>query len=91
VDATVTLIKRTARGIKWYDAHRSHVDQLSAMNNSHLKVTLAVLILNVVWLFPWAWLSVVYPGYGVVFVVVAYVPLVGITFLFGAGTKSLSY
>ncbi len=48
VDATVTLIKRMARGEKLYEAHRSHVYQLAVQAGySHKQVTLTVLLINI--------------------------------------------
>lgn len=47
IDATLTLIKRVARGEKWYEAHRSHVYQLAVQAGySHKQVTISVLFLN---------------------------------------------
>jgi Fuc2NAc and GlcNAc transferase len=90
VDSTVTLVTRMARGAKWYEAHRSHAYQhLAIKYNSHKKVTIGVLIVNIAWLFPWAWLSVIYPGMGIVFVVVAYLPLIVVAIVNGAGRENL--
>ena len=48
VDATVTLVKRVARGEKLYEAHRSHVYQLAVQAGySHKQVTLTVLLINI--------------------------------------------
>ena len=45
VDATVTLARRTARGDRVYEAHRSHAYQWLARRwGNHLPVTLGVLI-----------------------------------------------
>lgn len=86
VDATYTLIRRLARGEKVYEAHRSHAYQFASRRfGRHLPVTVAVLILNVVWLLPIAiavalgWLA------GPVGVLIAYAPLVGLAVKFRAG------
>jgi len=90
VDATVTLVIRIARGAKWYDAHRSHAYQHAAIKyKSHKKVTLAVLFINVVWLLPWAWLSVEMPEWGLAFTGVAYLPLIGVVMALKAGREEL--
>jgi len=48
VDATVTLVKRMARGDKLYEAHRFHVYQLAVQAGySHKQVTLTVLLINI--------------------------------------------
>ena len=48
IDATVTLIKRSARGERLYEAHRSHVYQLAVQAGySHKQVTCTVLLINV--------------------------------------------
>ncbi len=53
VDATVTLLRRVARGERVYEAHRSHAYQHAALRwGSHLPVTLAVAAINVCWLLP---------------------------------------
>lgn len=47
-DATVTLIRRIARGEKWYQAHRSHAYQrLHQAGFSHKQVLYCVIALNV--------------------------------------------
>ena len=77
VDATYTLIKRVLSGYKMYDAHRSHSYQiLSRKWGSHTPVTLTVAAVNLLWLFPIAYITVtqnvVYPE---IMVLVAYLPL----------------
>lgn len=87
VDATYTLITRVVNGYKMYDAHRSHSYQiLSRKWNSHTPVTLAVTIINFLWLFPIAYLMVIqqwmYPEIGVL---IAYLPLILIAVRLKAG------
>lgn len=86
VDATFTLIRRLVRGDKVYEAHRSHAYQFASRRyGRHLPVTLAVAGLNLFWLLPVA-ISVVRFGLdGMVGVVIAYVPLVGLALKFHAG------
>jgi Fuc2NAc and GlcNAc transferase len=55
VDATMTLLRRVSRGDHPSQPHRSHAYQWLARRwNSHRKVTLLVLSLNLLWLLPWA-------------------------------------
>lgn len=86
VDATVTLIRRTLRGDRVYQAHRSHAYQWLARRwGSHKRVTLTVLALNVSWLLPCAWFAMAHPGVAVWTAVVALIPLVLAALLTGAG------
>jgi Fuc2NAc and GlcNAc transferase len=49
VDATLTLLRRVARGERWAEAHRSHAYQRAVQSGlSHGRVTLAVFATNVV-------------------------------------------
>ena len=46
-DATVTLVRRMARGERWYQAHRSHAYQrLVQAGRTHAEVTGGVLLVN---------------------------------------------
>jgi Fuc2NAc and GlcNAc transferase len=86
VDATVTLIRRLLRGERVYEAHRSHAYQHASREfGAHRPVTLAVAVLNVFWLLPWA--MVISSGRvdGVVGLVVAYIPLLALALRFRAG------
>ena len=89
VDATVTLLRRLLCGEKVYEAHCSHAYQFAARRfGRHALVTLAVGVINVVWLLPIALL--VGAGWidGVVGVLVAYVPLVWLAVRFRAGAAA---
>lgn len=47
-DATITLVRRMARGDQWYAAHRTHAYQRMVQSGwPHRRVTLLVLLLNV--------------------------------------------
>jgi Fuc2NAc and GlcNAc transferase len=86
VDATVTLVRRLLRGERVYQAHRSHAYQWLARRwSSHRKVSLAVLMLNVVWLLPWAVLAETFPSYAAVSVLAAFAPLALLAIVIGAG------
>jgi Fuc2NAc and GlcNAc transferase len=86
VDATVTLVRRLARGERAHQAHRTHAYQwLSRRWGSHRKVTLAVLAVNVFWLLPLAWTATRLPGEAYWLAIVALLPLVVAALLAGAG------
>ncbi len=86
VDATVTLARRLARGERPYEAHRTHAYQwLSRRWGSHRKVTLAVLAVNVCWLFPIAWWAASSPTQAWWLTIVALLPLVVLALAAGAG------
>lgn len=86
VDATWTLFRRLFRGEKVYEAHRSHAYQFAARRyQSHLKVTLAVLALNLLWLLPLACVVSLDIIEGVLGMAIAYIPLVVLTLKFKAG------
>ncbi|MBV1921859.1 MAG: glycosyltransferase family 4 protein [Pseudomonadales bacterium] len=89
VDASVTLLRRMERGDVWYEAHRSHSYQiLSRQWGAHQSVTLAVVLVNGVWLLPFAVLADYFPLYGGVFMVIAFLPLIVGAFGLGAGVKN---
>lgn len=90
VDATYTLIKRVLSGYKMYDAHRSHGYQiLSRKFNSHTHVTLIVAIVNLIWLFPIAYITVKVPtAYPEIYVLIAYLPLILVAIKFKAGNSN---
>ncbi|MCA4790339.1 MraY family glycosyltransferase [Acinetobacter towneri] len=87
VDATYTLIKRVLSGYKMYDAHRSHSYQiLSRKWGSHTPVTLAVAAINLLWLFPIAYITVTQAwAYPELAVLIAYIPLLIVAIKFKAG------
>ena len=63
-DASITLLRRVLRGERWYEAHRSHAYQILARRwQSHLKVIVALWILNVAVLLPLAYVSTVQPRF----------------------------
>jgi len=85
-DATVTLIQRWRQGLKLSEAHRSHAYQILARRwQSHRKVTLAALAINLCWLLPWAWCTQLYPELGFLLMVLAYAPLIMLVWNLGAG------
>ncbi len=86
VDATVTLLLRLRRGERVYQAHRAHAYQWLARRwGSHLRVTLVVLLVDIVWLLPCGGFAILHPQYAALTAVVALAPLVGLALTAGAG------
>jgi Fuc2NAc and GlcNAc transferase len=86
VDATFTLIRRLVRGDKVYEAHRSHAYQFASRRfGRHLPVTLAVGLINLLWLLPIAVAVVCFDLDGTLGLILAYVPLVVLAVKFNAG------
>ncbi len=89
VDATFTLFRKILCGGKWHEAHRSHSYQIiSRYYNSHQKITVGILILNVIWLFPIAFLASIYQFYAPILTIIALAPLLFIAYKVGAGWKN---
>ncbi|MDP2244987.1 glycosyltransferase family 4 protein [Pseudomonas sp.] len=86
VDATFTLLRRLLRGDKVYEAHRSHAYQYASRRvGRHLPVTLIVGGINLLWLLPialWVGLGGVD---GLLGLMIAYVPLLGLALKYHAG------
>jgi Fuc2NAc and GlcNAc transferase len=88
VDATLTLVRRVARGDRLFQAHRSHAYQHIALVRGHRPVTLGVAAINVCWLTPIATLVALdYLG-GLWGLLLAYAPLMVLAVRFGAGAVS---
>lgn len=86
VDATVTLIRRALSGRAIYEAHRSHAYQyLSRRFGSHKPVSIAIGVINLVWLLPVAALVALGSLDGLLGVLIAYLPLIILAFLLKAG------
>jgi Fuc2NAc and GlcNAc transferase len=90
VDSTLTLIRRVFAAARWYEAHCSHAYQHAARRwGSHLKVTAAIAVVNLAWLFPLAWAACVWPLAGPVLAAIALAPLVYLGLRYDAG-KNIS-
>jgi Fuc2NAc and GlcNAc transferase len=86
VDATVTLIRRMLSGCAIDEPHRQHAYQQAAdLFASHAKVTLGVLVINLVWLFPIAILVASHHVMGPIGLLIAYVPLIILVCLLQSG------
>lgn len=85
-DATITLVRRAASGERWFAAHRLHAYQkLSRRWHGHGAVTLLYLAINLLWLFPLAYLATAFPQYGLLALGVAYIPVAAFCIWAGAG------
>ena len=85
VDASLTLVRRWWHGEKVYEAHRSHAYQHLAQRFGHRPVTLVYGAINLFWLFPVAAWVVLGGLDGLLGVLLAYTPLAGLAYWFGAG------
>lgn len=86
VDATLTLMRRLLRRERIFEAHRTHAYQWLARRwKSHLRVTISVLTLNVLWLLPAAGLAIIFPHYSLWIGLIALAPVVGLALASGAG------
>lgn len=87
VDATLTLLRRLARGEPAHQAHRTHAYQWLAVRwASHLRVTLLVLAVNVVWLLPFAYWAALRPEHAL-WTLLALLPIVIGCLYIGSGRK----
>jgi Fuc2NAc and GlcNAc transferase len=88
VDATVTLLRRMLNGARWYDSHRSHAYQHAAvLLGSHMRVTLAVLAINLLWLLPWALVANTWPVWSFWLALMALLPLILLALALNAGCE----
>ncbi|MHB0818853.1 MraY family glycosyltransferase [Stutzerimonas stutzeri] len=91
VDATFTLLRRLLRGEAVYQAHRSHAYQAAARRlGRHVPVTVAVGVINVGWLLPWAAWVASGGVEGATALVIAYLPLLCLCIRFHAGAAEAS-
>ena len=77
VDTTVTMLVRVITVKKWYRAHRSHAYQnLARIWGNHLRMVRLVLLIELLWLFPLAMLSVLMHEIAPLITAVAIFPIV---------------
>src|SRR5690606_28005281 len=69
--STLTLTRRALRGDVWYHAHRSHAYQHASRRYGHGRVDFFIIVVNFVWLFPLAWISLTYPDFAIVLTISA--------------------
>ncbi|MEI7995817.1 MAG: glycosyltransferase family 4 protein [Methylococcaceae bacterium] len=90
VDGTWTLARRFISGEKVYEAHRSHAYQYASRYfGSHKKVSLAIGVINVLWLTPLALLVGLSKLNALSGMVLAYLPLILLAVRFHAGASEL--
>lgn len=90
VDATVTLFRRVFRRETLYKAHRSHAYQFASRKlGSHRPVTVAVGMINLFWLLPMAFLVTIGRLEGLIALLIAYTPLMGLALYLKAGAREL--
>jgi Fuc2NAc and GlcNAc transferase len=88
VDATITLLRRLLRGDRWLEPHRTHAYQhLARRLGSHERVTLIVIVINLSWLLPWAYVANRFPDNARICLAAALSPLVVFALLAGAGRR----
>jgi Fuc2NAc and GlcNAc transferase len=86
VDASVTLSRRILAGEKFYQAHRSHAYQHAAIRfASHGRISIAIALINLLWLFPIALAVAMEQIEGPQGLVISYLPLITAAFHFKAG------
>lgn len=91
VDATFTLLFRLLRGEKVYEAHRSHAYQFASRQyGQHWPVTVAVGLINLLWLLPIAVCVSQSRLDGLTGLIIAYIPLVFLAFKYQAGRAEVA-
>jgi Fuc2NAc and GlcNAc transferase len=91
IDATVTLVRRVLRRQRVYEAHRSHAYQWLARRwHSHERVTILVLLVNLLWLLPCAVLTMWRPAWASWIVIAALLPVAMGAVAAGAGRAETS-
>jgi Fuc2NAc and GlcNAc transferase len=90
-DSGLTLLRRALRGERLYEAHRMHAYQHASRRlRSHAKVTASVAVINLLWLLPMAALAAAGRLAPVPAVAIAYLPVLGLAFWWGAGRPATS-
>ncbi|HUL19618.1 MAG TPA: glycosyltransferase family 4 protein [Steroidobacteraceae bacterium] len=90
VDATVTLVRRWLRRERVSQAHRQHAYQWLARRFGHRPVTIGVLLVDLLWLFPCALLASRQPPLATATVIGALLPLVVVALRAGAGRREVA-
>jgi len=90
VDATFTVVRRFLRGEQVTRPHRTHAFQLLTQKMGHRNVTLAVALVNLVWLLPCALASVLRPQDALWIATLSLCPLVLGAFMIDAGRPEVN-
>lgn len=86
VDSTYTLIRRVFLKEKFYIAHSTHAYQkLARITNSHWKTSVIVVVINLLWLAPIAFLVALDKIEGIYGIMLAYAPLLLLVYFLNAG------
>ena len=86
VDSTYTLIRRVFLKEKFYLAHSTHAYQkLVRITNSHWKTSVLVVVINLLWLAPIAFLVALDKIEGIYGIMLAYAPLLLLVYFLNAG------
>ena len=73
------MLQRIINGEAFYRAHRKHAYQVAARQyGSHKAVSLSIGVINLIWLLPVAYLVSIQWIDGVLGVIIAFTPLVGL-------------
>ena len=91
VDATLTLLVRLLGGRPWYAPHRDHAYQHATRRwGGHRPVTVAVIGINLLWLWPMAWYASYRHELGVILTAIALAPLLVGAWMLNAGSREAS-
>lgn len=85
VDSGVTLLRRIFSGERWYEAHCSHAYQHAARKWGHKKVTVSVMVINLLWLLPLAYFVHMKPDFGFLLTLLTFTPLIILALKLKAG------
>lgn len=86
VDSTYTLLRRMAGRQRWYEAHRSHAYQkAAAIVGAHGRVVTFCIMINLLWLLPWAAAASVWTAAALPVAIIALLPLLGLAIRLKAG------
>jgi Fuc2NAc and GlcNAc transferase len=91
VDASVTLARRLARHEPVYEAHRQHAYQhLARRWGGHRPVTVAVIVVDLLWLLPCAVVATRAPRDALSILLLGLAPLLVVAVVAGAGSRERS-
>lgn len=89
IDATYTFSYRLIKGEKLHIAHRGHAYQIASRRyDSHTRVTIGIILINLGWLLPWSYAVSMQYIDGALAMVMSYIPLIGIVSYFKAGSST---
>lgn len=86
-DSGLTMLIRLLRGDKIYESHNFHAYQHLSRKVGSTKALVYILSVNLIWLFPLAFLADTYRDWGVVLLILAFLPLLLAQYLIGAGQE----